>query len=129
MILFESRDEAISLTECYAVAEALPGHILIGLKNWDDFIVQNIENQLFTVPTVPLDAAHIRPLTVNPDPLTLRPDQRFAGKIKWYIKPIVFGGDPSDEKNTAWVSLDQHIEAVKWWNRTYRDLKRKKPTP
>ena len=37
-----------------------------------------------------------------------RKDECFVGKIKWYINPIVFGGDPKAEDNITWVSHEQH---------------------
>ena len=40
--------------------------------------------------------------------LKLRKDERFEGKIKWYINPIGFGGDPKAEDNITWVTL-RHI--------------------
>jgi hypothetical protein len=53
----------------------------------------------------------------------LVPDERFLGKIKWYVQPIVFGGDPNLEKNVIWVNHEQHAQAVKWWNDLYRSVR------
>jgi hypothetical protein len=39
------------------------------------------------------------------------------------IKPIILGGDPSDQKNKKWLSRQQHIEYVTCWNRIVRSLK------
>ena len=38
------------------------------------------------------------------------------GKIKWYVKALVFGGDPQSALNVIWVTHDQHAELVKYWN-------------
>jgi len=37
------------------------------------------------------------------------------------LKPIGFGGDPSAKDNMVWLSLDEHVQAVKWWNKFYYD--------
>jgi hypothetical protein len=52
----------------------------------------------------------------------LQPDGRFAGKIKWYLKPIAFGGNASVGENLVWVSHDEHAQLVKWWNDKYRSM-------
>jgi hypothetical protein len=49
------------------------------------------------------------------------PDAKVRGRIKWYIKPIVFGGDPNLGDNVTWITLRQHFELVTWWNRKYRE--------
>jgi hypothetical protein len=43
--------------------------------------------------------------------------------VKWYTKPVVFGGDPLDQENTIWVTLEEHVQLVKWWNDRYQELK------
>jgi hypothetical protein len=53
--------------------------------------------------------------------LRLESDDRFAGKIKWYVKPIRFGGDPTAKDNMKWLSRDDHVQAVRWWNKFYYD--------
>jgi hypothetical protein len=52
----------------------------------------------------------------------LIPDERFTDRIKWYTTPIVFGGDPNLGENVTWVTHDQHVKLVGWWNKQYRDL-------
>ena len=128
LILFEEQNEAIKMSERYVVSSSLPGYALIGLKSWDDFILQDAKNHFFTIPTVPLDLQYLQPFVFNVDLTKLRADQRFAGKIRWFIKPIIFGGDPSADANTTWLSIDEHVEAVKWWNQFYRDAKQNKPS-
>jgi len=126
LILFEEQREAVTMNGRYAVASSLPDYNLVGLKSWDDFILRDAKNQFFTVPTVPLDVQYLQPFDFDIDPSKLRADLRITNKIKWYIKPLVFGGDPSAESNVAWITIDEHVEAVKWWNQLYRDVKLKK---
>jgi len=49
----------------------------------------------------------------------LETDPRLTGRIKWRIKPIIFGGDPTSEENITWVSHDQHGELTRFWNAQY----------
>lgn len=122
LILFDERDEASAMHDLYAIASVLPDFTLVGLMGWDDFILRDASGQLFTAPTVPLLRGHLRPLTSRVDPAKVRPDARFTDRIKWYVQPILFGGDPDSQQNMTWLSLDQHSEAVKWWNNKYREL-------
>ena len=123
--LCEDQKEAEHLTAIYGLAEYLPGYFIVGLKGWDDFILIDRESQYFSVPTVPLERASLAPFRFPAEPLRLESDDRFMKKIKWYVKPIRFGGDPSAKENMAWLSLDEHVQAVKWWNKFYHDTFKK----
>jgi hypothetical protein len=113
--------ERQSASERYGIAEWLPGFAIIGLRSWDDFIVQDSDGTVFAVPTVPCDSEH---LTVFHLPINqeLVADTRFTGWIKWYTKPIIFGGDPRLGENLSWVPPDEHAALVRWWNEVYRDV-------
>jgi len=117
-----SQAESVTATAKYKLPQYLPGHTLVGFRGWDDFIVLSSAGVMCSVPTVPLDASRSEPFGL-PDSRTLKPDARFEGKIKWYIKPLVFGGDPQDKDNLTWVTHEQHIELVGWWNEQYKRLK------
>ncbi|WP_179108244.1 hypothetical protein [Rodentibacter trehalosifermentans] len=41
----------------------------------------------------------------------------------WYIKPILFGGDPNEPSNVILVNRREHIELVKYWNKVLRKIK------
>lgn len=114
-----TEEESNDRTSSYKLDEYLPGFRIIGLKGWDDFIVSSIDGHLFTVPTVPLVQKYMEPFSL-PAPLRLDADQRFTGKIKWYVKPIVFGGDATAKENLTWLSHEQHAQAVVWWNEQFR---------
>jgi len=75
----------------------------------------------FSVPTIPFTEQHLQPFSF-PSPLTLTADQRLLGKVKWYKKPIVFGGDPTVGENLTWVSHEQHAQLVGRWNEQYRAI-------
>lgn len=54
---------------------------------------------------------------------TLVPDNRFEGKIKWYVKPMVLGGDPMLGENVVWVSHEEHAQLATYWNELYGPVK------
>jgi hypothetical protein len=120
-ILFNDAETA-SQSHGYGIGTALPGYTVIGLRGWDDLIVTDNTGAKYTVPAVPIDIQYVSPCTI-PESTSLKPDDRFTGRIKWYVKPLVFGGDPDEKDNVTWVSLDQHAELVVWWNQLYRTLK------
>jgi hypothetical protein len=97
--------------------------MLLGIAGWDDFIVRDSPSRTYRVPTVPLDPDLLTPFDLPDDPVTVQPDARFTGKIKWYVKPIVFGGDPNIGDNLIWVTHEQHAQLVVWWNQQHRTLK------
>jgi hypothetical protein len=120
-VLFDEH-EVEEATRAYLGGGELPGYTVVGLESWDDLIVRDAGGSTFTLPSVPLEPTHLSSASMPAD-APLSPDSRFTGKIKWYIKPLVFGGDPRDNSNIAWISHDQHREAVAWWNQKYREIK------
>jgi hypothetical protein len=93
------------------------------MKSRDCCPGSKLSGQTYSVPTVPLDTKHLSSFSLPDGETTLRPDGRFTGKVKWYVKPIVFGGDASFVENVALVSHEEHAQLVKWWNDLYRSLK------
>ena len=119
--LCEDEKEAQRLTATYGLADYLPGYFIVGFRGWDDFILADSESRHFLVPTLPLEHQKLSPFEFPAAKMQLEPDERFTSKIKWYVKPILFGGDPAARENMTWLSLDDHVKAVKWWNRFYFD--------
>ena len=122
LILFNEAEIA-SAADRYALSQFLPGYKVMGLRGWDDFILQDSSGATYCAPTVPAVAEHLSAYALPSTPGMLRQDDRFQGKIKWYVKPIVFGGDPQSEANVIWVNHDQHAQLVKYWNDLYRSRK------
>ena len=123
LILFNEA-EVSSASDRYAISQFLPGYRVIGLRGWDDFILQDSRGSTYSVTTVPAVAEYLSPYTLPPAGSTLSPDNRFQERIKWYVKPVVFGGDPTLGENVVWVSHEQHAQLVKYWNDLYRSVKR-----
>ena len=121
LVLFDEC-ESVDLSRRYGINNFIGGHQTIGLLGWDDFIVAASIGGLFTIPTVPLDESYLTPLGFTIDTNQLQADERYRGKIKWYVKPLVFGGNASAADNMTWISLEQHVELVKWWNKLYRSM-------
>jgi hypothetical protein len=120
-ILFTEAERSFK-SHRYGIDTALPGYTVIGLRGWDDLIVIDNRGHAYTVPAVPIDVKCLSPCKI-PESTSLNPDARFTGRIKWYVKPLIFGGDPNVKDNVTWVSHDQHTELVVWWNQQYRRLK------
>jgi hypothetical protein len=123
LVLF-SEEESHAKTQQYKLPEYLPGYQMVGIKGWDDILVVAPTGQYFSVPTIPLAERYLQPFSF-PSPLILTADERLLGKVKWYTKPIVFGGDPIVGENLTWVSHEQHAQLVAWWNEQYRAISSK----
>jgi hypothetical protein len=122
LILFDET-EISSASDRYAVSQFLPGYKVIGLRGWDDLILQDSSGATYCAPTVPAIAEHLSAYVVPSTGAKLTRDDRFRGKIKRYVEPVVFGGDPESETNVSWVSHDEHAQLVRYWNTLYRSLK------
>jgi hypothetical protein len=114
--------ESEDVSSKYAMETFLPGFTVVGLRDWDDFLVRDASGQGFSIPTVPVDPKHMQSVVLPEHSAKLEMDGRIAGKIKWYLKPLVFGGDAS-EANANWVTHEQHQQLVAFWNKQYRAIK------
>jgi hypothetical protein len=121
LIVYEDA-ETSAATDRYGLGASFPGFILVGLCGWDDLLVRDAQGRLFSVPAVPCIATHLTSFSEAVFSAPLRDDARFTGRIKWYVRPVVFGGDPRDGDNLTWVSHEQHAQLVRWWNDQYRSL-------
>jgi len=128
LILFDEA-EVGAASDRYAISQLLPGFQVLGLRGWDDFILRDSEGQTYSVPTVPTDQRYLSPFPLPGAGSRLRPDPRHSERIKWYVTPIVFGGDPGVGANLVWVSHEEHAQLVRWWNDMYRSLKGHPYTP
>lgn len=118
--LFEEGRDEEEARQTYGLVDFLPGYRLVGLRNWDDFVIRDEEGRYFKIPTVPLAPEQREPFEFAVEVSALEKDGRFENKVKWYLQPLVFGGDPQGLDNLAWVTHEQHRELVKWWAAFYR---------
>jgi hypothetical protein len=125
LVLFDEA-EISAATNRYAISESLPGYEVVGLCGWDDFVVRDSAGQTYTIPSVAPEERHLSRFLPPNDQTALQGDDRFVGKIKWYVKPILFGGSPDLAENVTWVNHEQHSQLVRWWNQKYRELKAQK---
>jgi hypothetical protein len=49
------------------------------------------------------------------------------GKEIFEIKPIILGGSATDLENKVVLTRDQHMEAVRYWNKVVSDLRNQQP--
>lgn len=125
-LLFD-QGEAADVGKAYRLDVYLPGVTVIGLKFWDDVLIRDVDGLVYSVPSVPLDRGHFRPeRSAVPAARLLEPDARLSGKVRWFVKPVAFGGDPKDDGNTTWITLAQHAQVVRWWNDQYQTIRQPK---
>jgi hypothetical protein len=53
-----------------------------------------------------------------------RQDKDLLGKEIWEITPIILGGSPTDTANKTVLTREQHIQAVRYWNKIIADLRK-----
>jgi hypothetical protein len=46
-----------------------------------------------------------------------------ARKEVFEVYPVILGGDPTDPKNKTFLSREQHIQTVVYWNREIRRMR------
>ena len=119
--LFDDADYP-SLTQEYGVEPLLPGFSVVGLIGWDDFLLLRKGNY-FTCPTVPILSQYVTRFEPSELPPQLTSDKNLAGRCRWYVTPLVFGGNPADDSNLIWVEYTQHRELVRWWNEKYTEMR------
>jgi hypothetical protein len=122
LVIFDD-DEVDAATDRYECRRFLPDFEVVGLVGWDDLLVRDPSGTTFRVPSVPLIEDHLSSWVLPSDLSSLETDDRFIGRIKWYLKPVMFGGDPESKENLVWLTHEQHGEAVTWWNNKYREVK------
>jgi len=47
-----------------------------------------------------------------------------SGKEIFEITPVMLGGSPTDPANKILLSREDHISAVRYWNKIIRDLRK-----
>ena len=52
---------------------------------------------------------------------SLNPDLR--GKQIFHITPVMLGGSPTDPANKVFLTREEHIQAVRFWNKAIVQLR------
>lgn len=52
-----------------------------------------------------------------------RGNPELAGKEIFEIKPVILGGSPIDPANKTALTREQHIRAVRYWNKIIADFR------
>jgi len=120
--LFDSI-EIENLTSKYELEKYIPNYKLIGLIGWDDFIIFK-NNFYYKIPTVPIYEKYLEEIEMIDYLIELENEKENQNKIKWYTKPLIFGGDPCDPKNIKWINIEQHSQLVSYWNKIYFNIKK-----
>jgi hypothetical protein len=121
-LVFFSGSEISSATDKYGFETLLPGLEVLGLRGWDDLVVRDGAGKCFSIPTVPVDPRYLEVFKFRLLKTELEQDSRCLGKIKWYTKPVAFGGDPGVRENCGLVTHQEHLKLVRFWNEKYRQL-------
>ncbi len=50
--------------------------------------------------------------------------RRLAGLEIFEITPVILGGSPTDPQNKTTLTRAQHIEAVRYWNKIIKDIRK-----
>jgi hypothetical protein len=117
-----SPDEVDIYLKKNALQKYFSSYQLVGLVGWDDFLLKQ-NNSYYTIPTVPIDFKYLSEFDFNLNIDELKNDKNITDKIKWYIKPLIFGGDPKLGENIQFIDLGTHAELIAFWNKTYCSLK------
>lgn len=49
-----------------------------------------------------------------------------SGKEIFETHPVILGGSPTDAANKVVLTREEHIEAVRYWNRIIKELRNKR---
>jgi hypothetical protein len=74
LILFDEVEIAAA-SDRYQIFQMLPGYQIVGLRGWDDFIVQDTAGHTYSIPTVVPDLQHLSPFVPPNDRTVLKSDR------------------------------------------------------
>ena len=137
-----SVEQLMTFNPAYGLDEFMPGFVLIGSDGGGEAYMLNAKltpAPVLQIPFIPMIESYGRPIAPsvaawNQALAAIPPDSNvkhmptsptFQREI-YEVKPIVFGGSPTDPKNKALIPLDKYAELVVWWNRTFRTMSAQK---
>lgn len=60
---------------------------------------------------------------VTPKDLRQNRPEDYSGKEIFEVQPIILGGSPTDSANKIILTREEHIAAVRYWNKVIHDLR------
>lgn len=70
--------------------------------------------------------AFLKVLKDTGDDEVRRVDPNLVGKEIFEIQPVILNGSPTDPENKALLTREQHMQAVRYWNKIVSDLRRRR---
>jgi hypothetical protein len=132
-----SIEELLSFNEAYQVKRFAPGLVIFGSNGSGEafgFDTRQDPIEIVQIPFIPMDFQYAKPLGKNfvgflhaldemdhDDGDSPQIEMSALGKEVHEIHPIVFGGNPTDEKNKALVPSEAHAKLSVFWNSVYQE--------
>jgi hypothetical protein len=141
-VLLWKAEELVNLNKGYEVGLNAPGLFLFGSDgggNAFGFDLRAVAPPVVSVPFVGMDLGLVSVLaadmwsfleglrskhdSVETGPTPNRTVNPYRGTEIFEIKPVLLGGDPVDPSNKTALTRDQHVQAVRFWNKIIRELR------
>jgi len=147
-VILWKAEELVSLNKSYEVALNAPGLFLFGSDGGGDafgFDLRAVAPPVVSVPFVGMDLGLVSVLAADMESFLeglgskhdsietgRTPNQtvnRYRGMEIFEVKPLLLGGDPVDPSNKTALTREQHVQAVRYWNKIIRELRASNPPP
>jgi cell wall assembly regulator SMI1 len=131
-------EELSKFNDGYEVSKYAPGFLVFGSTGGGDgfaFDMRTSPNRVMQVPFVGMSidddflvAGSFNEL-LNGMHEAMNPTSRLPKKVRWpgkeifEIQPVLLGGSPTDPENKMVLTRDQHMEAVRYWNKAVNALR------
>ena len=130
-------DELVSLNESFSVKEFAPEFFIFGSNGGGEAFAFDIAKSPYAIvkiPFIPMDLDFIALIgqtvgeffssfSTSEKEVLHEINRDLIGKEIHERHPVVFGGDPIDPKNKAYVPTKNYAELVVFWNKIWRSRK------
>lgn len=129
-----SAEEVSNLNPAYQVDVYAPGLLLFGSSGGGEAFAFDLRCGAWNVVRVPfvgMDLSLADEVAGSFDAFVeqvfvgrvVRKDSHLTGREIFEIQPVILGGSPTDPRNKTIVSRQQHVAAVRYWNKIVTDLR------
>jgi len=136
-------EDLLDLNQAYQVGDYAPGLFLFGSNGGGEALAFDLRVETTPVVSVPFVGMELNLVQTVPGfrfpkinemasgPVTPaheeknRPPQAYDGKEIFEIQPIILGGHPTDPANKFVLTREEHIQAVRFWNKVIAQERRK----